>query len=112
MTIASQEAVKPEVMVFGFVFCSGMYMLLSKFRLPILLVYGVVQGLGQVPHFVFPEMIGALLGRYVFQKRFGVKTWRQYTPVLFAGFACGMGLIGMAVVAIVLISKSILQLPY
>jgi len=33
-----------------------------------------------------------LIGRYYFQKRLGLR-WRQYIPVVAAGFACGMGLI-------------------
>ena len=35
-------------------------------------------------------MAGALLARYVLERRFGKARWRQYAPVLFAGFACGM----------------------
>jgi hypothetical protein len=107
-----QEAIKLKWIVGGIGFGLTSFAVLSWFHLPVSLIYGFIRGLGGLPHMLIPEMIGALLGRYVFQKKFGAKTWRRYTPVLFAGFACGMGLIGMAVVAIVLISKSVLQLPY
>ena len=39
-------------------------------------------------------LAGALLGRYYFLKKYG-PMWRQYAPVLLAGFSCGMGLCGM-----------------
>ena len=57
-------------------------------------------------------MAGALLARYVLEKRFGQARWRQYAPVLFAGFACGMGLVGMGAVAVALIAKSVTQMRY
>jgi hypothetical protein len=36
----------------------------------------------------------------------------MYAPVLFAGFACGMGLVGMAAIALALISKTVNYLPF
>ncbi len=83
------------------------YAILTLFGLPILLVYGIVRGLGQsTPHGMILEVIGALLGRYFFLKRYG-KQWRQYAPVLLAGFSCGMGLTGMFAMGITLILKSL-----
>jgi hypothetical protein len=88
------------------------YALLNLFGLPVLLIYGVVRGLGQsTPHGLLLEVIGALLGRYVFQRRFGA-AWRQYAPVLLAGFSCGMGLTGMMAMGITLILKSLSRLAY
>ncbi|MGD8723120.1 MAG: peptide transporter, partial [Desulfobacterales bacterium] len=70
------------------------YTILTLFGLPIMLVYGMVRGLGQtLPHAMFLEVAGALLGRFFFLKRYGAM-WRQYAPVLLAGFSCGMGLTG------------------
>jgi hypothetical protein len=60
---------------------------------------------------IFPQMLGALLGRYLFEKRFGL-AWRQYAPVLFAGFLCGVGLISMFALGCLLIAKAVFQLPY
>ena len=84
-----------------------MYMGLSFFGLPVLLIYGVVRGLGQsTPHGLILEVLGALLGRYYFLKKFG-PMWRQYAPVLLAGFSCGMGLSGMFAMGFALIMKSL-----
>lgn len=96
----------------GAIFGVLTYALLSLFGLPILLVYGVVRGLGQsTPHGLIFELLGALLGRYYFLKKYGAR-WRQYAPVLLAGFSCGMGLAGMFAMGCSLIVKSLNKLPY
>jgi len=88
------------------------YVLLMIFGLPVLLIYGIVRGLGQsVPHGLILEVLGALLGRYYFLKHYG-KRWRQYAPVLLAGFSCGMGLMGMFAMGATLILKSLGKLAY
>ena len=89
-----------------------MYIILSLFGLPVLLIYGVVRGLGQsTPHGMVLEVAGALLGRYFFLKKFG-PMWRQYAPVLLAGFSCGMGLSGMFAMGFALIMKSLGHMAY
>ena len=89
-----------------------LYMILSVLGLPVLLIYGVVRGLGQsTPHGVILEVVGALLGRYYFHKRYG-SMWRQYAPVLLAGFSCGMGLTGMFAMGFALILKSLSYMAY
>ncbi len=88
------------------------YAFLIMLGLPILLVYGMVRGLGQsTPHGLILEVVGALLGRFYFYKRYG-SMWRQYAPVLLAGFSCGMGLTGMFAMGITLILKSLGRLAY
>jgi hypothetical protein len=88
------------------------YAILTLFGLPIMLVYGMVRGLGQsTPHGLILEVVGALLGRFFFLKRYGAM-WRQYAPVLQAGFSCGMGLTGMFAMGITLILKSLGRLAY
>jgi len=88
------------------------YALLSFLGLPILLVYGIVRGLGQTtPHGLILELVGALLGRFFFLKRYRTM-WRQYAPVLLAGFSCGMGLTGMFAMGFTLILKSLGRLAY
>ena len=88
------------------------YAILAVFGMPIMLIYGMVRGLGQtMPHGHIPEVLGALLGRFFFLKRYGVM-WRQYAPVLLAGFSCGMGLTGMFSMGVTLILKSLGRLPY
>ncbi|MCK5205020.1 MAG: peptide transporter [Desulfobacterales bacterium] len=89
-----------------------MYAILTLFGLPIMLVYGMVRGLGQtLPHGHILELAGALLGRFFFFKRYGAM-WRQYAPVLLAGFSCGMGLTGMFAMGVTLILKSLGRLAY
>jgi hypothetical protein len=88
------------------------YAILTLFGLPIMLVYGMVRGLGQtMPHGHLLELAGALLGRFFFLKRYGAM-WRQYAPVLLAGFSCGMGLTGMFAMGVTLILKSLGRLAY
>ena len=88
------------------------YGILTFFGLPIMLVYGMVRGLGQtMPHTHLLEVAGALLGRFFFLKRYGAM-WRQYAPVLLAGFSCGMGLTGMFAMGVTLIMKSLGRLAY
>jgi len=88
------------------------YIILSIFGLPVMLIYGVVRGLGQsTPHGLILEVIGAMLGRFFFLKRYGTM-WRQYAPVLLAGFSCGMGLTGMFAMGLTLILKSLERMAY
>jgi len=42
----------------------------------------------------------------------GFKQWRQYAPVLSAGYFCGAGLTTMLCIGIMFLSKSIIKLPY
>ena len=79
---------------------------------PVFLTYGIVRGLNQtLPYAVIPQFIGALIGRYYFQKKMGLR-WRQYIPVVAAGFSCGMGLIGTLGVGFTFLAKSVFKLPY
>lgn len=88
------------------------YSVLAAMHLPIMLIYGVVRGLGQTtPHGILLEVAGALLGRYFLSKKYGL-AWRQYAPVLLAGFSCGMGLMGMLAMGFTLILRSLKSLPY
>jgi hypothetical protein len=106
------QALKGSYVLSGLSFGLVIYALLSLFGLPILLIYGVVRGLGQsTPHGLILEVVGALLGRFLFLKRYGTM-WRQYAPVLLAGFSCGMGLTGMFAMGFALILKSLGRLAY
>ncbi len=106
------EAIKASWVAGGFSFAGGAFMILSWLRLPVSLVYGFVRGVSTLPHTLIPEMVGALVARYGLEPRFGATRWRQFAPVLLAGYACGMGLIGMSAVAIALISKTVTQTRY
>ena len=107
-----EEAFKPKYLFFGVFFGVFLFGGMRLVAAPIMLTYGVVRGLGQsMPHAIIPQFIGALIGRYYFQKRLGLK-WRQYIPVVAAGFACGMGLITTVGVGITFLHKSVITLPY
>jgi hypothetical protein len=106
------KAIKPNVIGYGAVATVAVYAATSVLKIPLLFFYGLVGGVGKLPHDAIPNYIGALLSRYYFSKRFGVERWSMYAPVLFAGFACGMGLIGMASIALALISKTVNYLPF
>lgn len=101
------QALNGNVVFSGMGFGVVTYAILTFFGLPVLLIYGIVRGLGQsTPHGLILELTGALLGRFFFLKRYG-KQWRQYAPVLLAGFSCGMGLTGMFAMGLTLILKSL-----
>jgi hypothetical protein len=85
---------------------------LSTFGLPTLLVFGIVRGLGQSYSGGYVlELLGALVGRFYFRRKFG-KMWMKYTPVLLAGFSCGMGLLAMVAMAFTILSKMMAPLLY
>lgn len=107
------DALKGEYVAIGVGSGVGLFTVLSSFSLPTLLVYGLVRGLNQsYMHGMILEFIGALLGRYYFARKFGAQRWRQYAVVLLAGYACGVGLISSASVAIGMIAKSVSQMSY
>jgi hypothetical protein len=85
---------------------------LSWLGAPIFLIYGIVRGINQTfPFVIIPQLVGALIGRFYFRRRMG-PMWRQYIPVLFAGFSCGMGLIGTLGIGLTFVAKSVFSLPY
>jgi hypothetical protein len=63
-------------------------------------------------HPTVPQLVGGLLGRYYFARRFGIADWRRYSPVLLAGFSCGMGLVATLGIGFTFLAKSVFELPY
>jgi hypothetical protein len=106
------RVINPEYIAAGGIVAAVIYGVIALTGLPILLFYGLINGTHAVPAFAIPQMIGGMLGHYYFRKRYGHENWRAYTPVLVAGYYCGMGLIGMAAVALALLSKSVSRLPF
>ncbi len=106
------RAMKPSLMIGGLGFGVIAYWLLNLLNVPVMTIYGFIRGLGNMPHFIIPELAGALIGRYYLRKRFGEDNWRRWPPVLLAGLYCGMGLVGMLVIAVALLSSSIKELPF
>ena len=106
------NALKPTVMAAGLGSGLGVFWIFNIFRWPVLSIYGFIRGMGQIPHILIPEFFGAVLGRFFFAKKYGVEQWRRYTPVVAAGFACGMGLTAMVSIAAALIFQSLSSLPF
>ena len=101
-----------EYVLTGIVGSAGLLGVLSLLKWPVALFYGFIGGVGAWPHFLLPNFIGAMLGRYYFQQRFGENRWRAYTPILLAGYSCGMGLVGMSSIALALISKAVSSIVF
>ncbi len=107
------EAVNPSYIGAGFIAGTVSFAVLTFMNLPTFLVYGVVRGLGQTtPGAILPEIIGALIARYYFEKIYGKENFKKYIMIILAGFSAGVGLIGMAAVAIALIAKSTTTVGY
>lgn len=105
------KAIKFPVIGYAGVGALALYWILGAFRVPSLWFYGLIGGFGATT-WAIPTFIGAMLGRYYFARRLGAARWRQYTPVLAAGYACGVGLIGMVSIGLTIIFKAVRSLPF
>jgi len=106
------EAFRPKFVGFGLLYGLGAYPILKLLGAPTLLLYGTIQGLAADPITVVPRMAAALVGRFYMVKIYGTKQWRSYTPVLAAGFGCGLGLIGMLSMGVNLIVSAVSMIPF
>ena len=107
------QAINVPYIMAGAGISAALYGIIALSGMPILLFYGLVNGvLGQAPYGAILMLIGALLGKHYFARRYGRENWQSYAPVLVAGYYCGMGLIGMGSVALALLSKSVSRLPF
>jgi len=86
----------------------------SPARLRVATMLGVqyVQSVNGIPHFLIPQIIGALIARHYFWPRYGKQDWRRYAMVLSVGFGVGMSLIGMFSAALAMIKKAVSSLAY
>lgn len=106
------EALKFNWLGIGVAFGVILYIILSALGLPTLIVFGMLRGLSQgMPAGLPFEVIGALLGRYYFRKKFG-DMWMKYVLVIGAGYACGMGLIAMVGMAFAILNKMMAPLIF
>jgi hypothetical protein len=102
-----KEAITKEKVAGGVAAAGVAYAVTLALRLPTGIFYGFVGGQAVWPHYVIPQLIGALLGRYWLRRRFGEQTWKAYTPILLAGYACGSGLVAMLAIGFALLAKAI-----
>ncbi len=106
------KALKPAYIATGLIVIGGSFIVLRAFGLPVMLVYGLVRGFGQLPHYMILEVVGALLSRYYFQKRFGEQNFIRMSSTLFAGYLTGVGLVGMTTIALRLIYSAVSPTPF
>jgi hypothetical protein len=107
-----KSIIRFDYIMAGVVSSGALLGILAILKWPVMIFYGFIGGIGAWPHFVLPNFIGAMLGRYYFERRFGEATWRAYTPILLAGYSCGMGLVGMSSIALALISKAVSSIVF
>lgn len=105
------QSIHPEVLGAGFGSTVGLFALMSVFGLPVMFVYGMIKGLGQFPHLMVLEVAGALIARYYFRKKYGPQQFLRMAPTILAGYFTGVGLIGMATVALDLIKNAVSSAP-
>jgi hypothetical protein len=101
------QALHPWVIAGSFTFGIVGFTILSLFSLPVMSIYGFVQGVGQMPHAFVAMIIGGLIGKFYFQKKMGQKRFLEVIPVVVAGYGTGIGLIALIGVAINLIVSAV-----
>lgn len=106
------SALRPNVIWGAGITTLALYAVALTAKIPMLFFYGFIAGGTMAPMATIPHFAGGMLGRLYFAKRFGQVRWRQYAPVLAAGFGCGMGLTSMTGIAVALIMKSVNYLPF
>lgn len=106
------QAVKPTVIGVSMLAGLGIFGAFAAVGIPAVVFYGMIGGVCAPLHAGLPLLAGALLGKYYFARKFGPDKWRQYLPVVAAGFSCGMGLAGMTAVALSLIAQCTRELPF
>ena len=103
---------KWKIIIIGATFGLVAYFSLAAFGMPIFLIWGYVQSVNGIPHALIPQILGALLARCYFWKRYGKQQWRRYAMVLSVGFGVGMALIGMFCAALAMITKAVSTLMW
>ena len=107
-----KQAVHPKIIGIGAGATVAGFVLLSTLGWPVLLIYGFIRGLGGIPHTLVLEIVGALIGRYYFRKKFGTENFLRMMPILLAGYFTGVGLISMATIAMNLIKQAVSGTPF
>ncbi len=105
------EAIKFKHIFNSSVITFILYFALLLLKAPVALFYGIIGGVSILPHMALPMFVGALLGKFYFAKKVGAN-WRKYTPIILAGYSCGMGLVGMVSIAVALIAKTIFKIIF
>lgn len=94
------QSIKPGLIAFSLVSAVSLFGVFSFFGISAQYIYGGLGAMVAYPHNAVLIFLGAVLGRYVFAKKFGREQWTNYTPILAVGFMAGMGLTGMFSIAV------------
>lgn len=106
------QAVHPGVIGTAFLLILTLFGFLQTMGWPTLFVYGLIRGFGSWPHNMLFELAGCLIGRYIFQKKFGRENFLRMVPTILAGYFTGVGLISMATIAMRLIQSAVSSAPF
>jgi hypothetical protein len=106
------RAIHPSLIAGSFAGSVALFAATSLAGVPAAFYFGIFRGLGQLPHTMMLELAGALLARYVLERRFGKERVRSAAPVVFAGYLTGVGLVGMATIALRLIKGAVSAAPF
>lgn len=106
------RAIHPKVVGGSFGLVVLLFACFSVFGLPTMFIYGIIRGLGALPHTMVLEIVGALVGRYYYRKRFGPVNFLRMAPTLLAGYFTGVGLVSMTTIAIRLIQSAVTSAPF
>jgi hypothetical protein len=106
------QALHPLIIGGSFAFSVFAFVVMTIFKMPIMMIYGFVQGIGGMPHGFVPIVIGALIGKFYFHKKMGQKRFLEVMPVLTAGYGTGVGLIALIGVAANLIVSAVSSAPF
>ncbi len=106
------QALHPGVIAGSCVFSLSAFTLLSILNLPVMAIYGFVQGIGGMPHGFVPIVIGALVGKFYLQPRYGQKRVLEVMTVIVAGYGTGAGLVALVGVALNLIVTAVSSAPF
>ncbi len=102
-----EQSLQPKVIIGTFGGVGAFFILSAIFGFSTQYVYGAIATLtGRFDRAVL-LLIGALLGRYYFARKFGRERWTNFAPILMVGFSAGMGLTGMLAIAIYFLWVSI-----
>ncbi len=94
------ESLKPGLIGFSLVAALAFFSGFAALGISAQYIYGGLGAMVAYPHNAVLIFLGAVLGRYVFAKKFGREQWTNYTPILAVGFMAGMGLTGMFAIAL------------
>lgn len=106
------KAIHPNAILCGLGLSVVLFAVLSGLGMPVMLVYGMVRGFGDLPHSMILEIVGAMLGRFYFQKKFGETNFLRMAPTVLAGYFTGVGLVAMATIALKLIQQAVSSIPF